>query len=68
MIAFIAVGVGLFGMLLAALSFVFWLWMLVSAITNPRIAGGEKIAWVLVIILLNFLGALIYCLFGKSRR
>ncbi|HXS68867.1 MAG TPA: PLDc N-terminal domain-containing protein [Candidatus Polarisedimenticolia bacterium] len=63
-----AAGFGLFGMLLAALSFVFWIWMLISAITNPRIAGGEKIAWVLVIILLNFLGALLYCLFGKSRR
>ena len=68
MMAFIAVGIGLLGMLLAAFSFIFWLWMLISAITNPRIAGGEKIAWVLVIILLNFLGALIYCLFGKSRR
>lgn len=54
--------------LLALLACVFWIWMLISAITNPRIGGGEKVAWVLVIILLHFLGALIYLLVGKSRR
>lgn len=54
--------------LLVLLACVFWIWMLISAITNPRIGGGEKVAWVLVIILLHFLGALIYLLVGKSRR
>jgi hypothetical protein len=67
MTAIVLIGLGLIGMLFAALSFVFWIWMLISAITNPRIGGGEKIAWVLVIILLNLLGALIYCVVGKSR-
>ena len=68
MVPVAAAGFGLIGFLFAVLGFVFWIWMLVSAITNPRIGGGEKIAWVLVIIFLNFLGALIYCLVGKSRR
>lgn len=58
----------LFCGLVALFLFVFWIWMLISAITNPRIAGGEKIAWVLVIIFLHFIGALIYLLVGKSRR
>lgn len=64
----ITVGLGLIGFFIIFLAFVFWIWMLVSAITNPRIAGGEKVAWVLVIFLLHVLGALIYFIFGKSRR
>ncbi len=64
----VAAGLGIIGLLFVLLASVFWIWMLVSAITNPRIAGGEKIAWVLVIFLLHALGALIYLLFGKSRR
>jgi len=68
----VGAGVGLLVLLLcglvAALAFVFWIWMLISAITNPRIGGGEKIAWVLVILLLNWIGAVIYCLVGRSRR
>jgi hypothetical protein len=64
----IVAGLGVIGLLFVLLASVFWIWMLISAITNPRIAGGEKIAWVLVIILLHALGALIYLLFGKSRK
>jgi hypothetical protein len=48
--------------------FIFWIWMLIDAIQNPRLTGGQRVAWVLVIFFLNFLGALIYCLVGRSRR
>jgi hypothetical protein len=58
---------GLFVLALIILSFVFWIWMLIDAITNPRLDGTEKIVWVLVIIFLHFLGALIYSLVGRSR-
>lgn len=51
--------------LLGILAFAVWIWALINAITNPRLSGGEKIAWVLVIILLNFLGALIYLIAGR---
>ena len=51
--------------LLAILAFVFWIWALINAITNPRLGGGEKIAWVLVILFLHALGALIYLIAGK---
>ena len=49
------------------LGFVFWLWMLVNAITNPALVGTEKLVWVLVIIFLHFLGALIYFFVGRPR-
>ena len=47
--------------------FVFWLWMLIHAITNKGLGDGEKIAWVLVILIIPFLGALIYCFIGKPK-
>lgn len=48
--------------------FVFWIWMLISAIQNKGLAEGEKIAWVLVIALLHFLGALLYFFIGHPKR
>ena len=53
---------------LALLAFVFWIWMLISAIQNKGLAEGEKIAWVLVIALLNVLGAIIYLFVGHPKR
>ena len=68
-----AIGAG-FGILmwllivaLGILAFIFWILMLVNAITNSRLSGTEKIVWVLVIIFLHFLGALIYYLVGRKQ-
>ncbi|MEK6945657.1 MAG: PLDc N-terminal domain-containing protein [Nanoarchaeota archaeon] len=46
--------------LIGALLFVFWLIMLIDSITRKFKDGSQKIVWVLVNILLGFLGALIY--------
>ena len=53
-----------FGLLLT----VFWIWMLVHAVTNSALSDGEKIAWVLIILFLHFLGALIYFFVGRPRK
>jgi hypothetical protein len=63
----IKLGFGLFLLPLVLLAFVFWLWMLVHAITNRGVGEGEKIAWVLVILFLHFLGALIYFIVGRPK-
>ena len=63
----IKLGFGLFLLPLVLLAFVFWLWMLVHAITNRGVGDGEKIAWVLVILFLHFLGALIYFIVGRPK-
>jgi hypothetical protein len=47
--------------------FVFWLWMLVHAVTNKGISDVEKIMWVLVVILLPFIGSVIYFFVGKPK-
>lgn len=51
---------------LCLLSFVFWIWMLIDCIKNERISESTKIAWVLVIVLTHFLGALIYFFAGRD--
>ncbi len=53
---------------LALASLVFWIWMLIHAIQNKGLSDGEKIAWVLVILFLHFLGALIYFLVGRPKQ
>ena len=48
--------------------FVFWIWMLVAAVQNQGLTDGEKIAWVLVIVFIHFLGALLYFFIGHPKR
>ena len=52
---------------LGALAFVFWIWMLIHAITNKGLSNTERIIWVLVVLFLHFLGALIYFFVGRPR-
>jgi hypothetical protein len=42
---------------------IFWIWMIIDVATRPI---DEKIVWVLIVIFLNFLGAIIY--FFTARR
>jgi hypothetical protein len=63
-------GVGLilalFVILLAVAALLFWVWMLVDAVQKEE--GASKIAWVLIILFLHFLGALIYFFVRKLPR
>jgi hypothetical protein len=52
---------------LALAMFAFWIWMLIHAIQNKGLTDGERIAWVLVIVLVHFLGALLYFFIGKPK-
>jgi hypothetical protein len=58
----------LFVLPLALALFVFWIWMLISAVQNKGLSEGEKIAWVLVIVFVHWLGALLYFFVGHSKR
>ena len=57
---------GAFGGLLGLLTFIFWIWMLIDAIKNPRLDGNQRLIWVLVIIFIPCLGSLIYYFAGRS--
>ncbi len=62
---------GLFGFLifglLALAWLIFFIWMLVHAITNKGLSGTDKIVWVLVIIFVHFIGAFIYFFVGRPK-
>ncbi len=57
----------LIGLVIALGAFIFWLWMLIHAITNKGLPDGEKIVWVLVIIFLPFIGSIIYFFIGRPK-
>jgi hypothetical protein len=48
--------------------FAFWIWMLISVIQNKGLTDGEKVAWVLVVLFLHFIGAIIYFFIGHPKR
>ena len=53
---------------LALLTFAFWIWMLVHAITNNGLTDIEKLIWVIVILFTHFIGAAIYFFVGRPKR
>lgn len=46
---------------------IFWLWALVDCLST-KMDASEKILWVIVILLFNFIGALLYLIFFKVRK
>lgn len=56
------------GGILSLLSFAFWVWMLVDCITNEPSHGNDKLVWLIVILLANFVGAAIYFFVRRPRR
>ena len=56
---------------LAIDSFLVWIWALVDAIKVPNDSdyrAGNKIIWVLVIVVLGVVGGIIYLLVGRPQR
>ena len=54
-------------LVLGALALILWIWALIDAIQNPALSSNERIVWILVIVLTNWLGAVIYLLIGRNR-
>jgi hypothetical protein len=46
----------------------FWIWMLVDCITRERNEGNDRIVWLLVILLAQILGALVYFFVRRPER
>ncbi|MFA9480212.1 PLD nuclease N-terminal domain-containing protein [Phycisphaerales bacterium AB-hyl4] len=46
--------------------FAFWLWALIDCVRRD-FNGNDKVIWVLVIVLLSWLGALIYLIVGRPQ-
>jgi preprotein translocase subunit Sss1 len=47
---------------------VFWIWVLVDCIKNEPSQGNDKLVWVLVILLLGWVGALVYFFARRPQR
>lgn len=47
-------------MSLAVLLLIFWIWMLVDCVQNPRLNSTQKIVWTLIIVFTHWVGALVY--------
>ena len=54
--------------LLAIAGTVFWIWTIVDCATNEPAQGNDKIVWIIVILITNVIGALIYHLARRPKR
>ena len=61
-------GFALIGGVIGLITTIFWLWMLIDCILNPALVGVQKIIWVLVVLLLPFLGSLLYFFLARGSR
>ena len=58
-------GLGAFALVLAIVVGIFWLWMLIDALTNDRLDSTMRIVWAAVIFFFPFIGALVYLFVGR---
>ena len=45
-----------------------WLWTLVDCATKEPSEGNDKLVWVLIILLTNWIGAIIYLIVRRPER
>lgn len=54
--------------LISISSFIFWLFMLIDAAKRKFKDGSDKVAWILVIVLVGIIGAIIYYFVIKRKN
>ena len=42
-------------------------WALLDVIRRERVRGGNKVVWILVIVLINIIGPIVYFIFGREE-
>ena len=55
-------------LLVLALGFVFWIWMLTEAATKEAADSQERLIWVLIVLLSSIIGAAIYFFVRRPQR
>ena len=58
----------LFFVALFVAAFGLWIWALVDCVTREPSTGNDKIVWLLLILFLQFIGAIIYLLVRRPQR
>ena len=46
---------------------IFWILMIVDCATRKKLTDGERVAWILVLVFLHFIGAAIYYFAVKKK-
>ena len=59
-------GLGALAVIIAVLVLIFWIWMIVDCAKRKFKNDAEKIVWLVVIVLLGWLGALVYLIVIKN--
>jgi hypothetical protein len=49
------------------LEFGLLIWALLDVIKRQYVTGGNKVVWILVIVLVNIIGPIVYFLFGRKE-
>ena len=52
---------------LLAIQLSLMIWALVDLVRRERVRGGSKLVWVMVILLLNFIGPILYLVWGRNE-
>jgi hypothetical protein len=47
---------------------IFWIWAILDCARNESPADNDKIVWILIILLLHWVGALLYTLVRRPER
>jgi hypothetical protein len=55
-------------LLLVVAGAAFWCWMLIECVKREKSEGSSKLAWILVVLLGGFLGALVYFFVRRPAR
>lgn len=58
----------LIGVPVALAVLAFWIWMLVDCLVHESDEGNEKVAWTIVIVFLQVIGAILYFVVRRPRR
>jgi hypothetical protein len=62
------IGIWLIAATISLLCTVFWLWMLVDCVSNEPSHGNDKLVWILLIVLLPFIGSVLYYFVRRPHR
>ncbi|NJN26034.1 MAG: hypothetical protein HC819_08715 [Cyclobacteriaceae bacterium] len=60
-------GIGFFELILLLLIQLLWLWALIDSLSG-NFKGNTKLFWIVAIILLPWLGAILYFIIGRSQK
>jgi predicted PurR-regulated permease PerM len=59
---------GFIGILIGALLFVFWIWIIVDCAQRKFKNSDEKIVWIIIVVLAGWIGGLIYYFVVKNNN